>query len=165
MNGLIDRLAPPGPHSSTLRPDGAKLGRCLVAVVLMTIASRAWSATCTVTSPGVSFGSYNPFSAVALDITGTITVTCNISAPSTISLSTGGGTYVSRRMISGAHTLNYNLYTTTTRTTVWGDGTSGTSTVAANGTTVSKTVYGRISALQNAFVGNYNDAITVTIVF
>ena len=166
MNELIDRLASPGPHRPTLRPDGAKLGRWLVVAVLMTIASRAWSGTtCTVASPGVVFGSYDPFSAVALDITGTITVTCNTSAPSTISLSPGGGTYASRKMTSGAHTLNYNLYTTTTRTIVWGDGTAGTSTVAANGTIVAKTVYGRIPALQNAFVGSYSDTITVTIAF
>ena len=68
-------------------------------------------------------------------------------------------------MTSGAHTLNYNLYTTNTRTTVWGDSTAGTSKVNANGTIVAKTVYGRIPALQNAFVGSYSDTITVTIAF
>ena len=70
-----------------------------------------------------------------------------------------------RKMTSGANILNYNLYTNAARTTVRGDGSGGTSTQATNGTNVTRTVYGRIPALQNAFVGSYSDAIIVTIVY
>lgn len=152
------------PARSTLlrRRDAVRL---LLAAVLFTIAPQAWSVTCTVSSPGVSFGSYDTFSAVNLDITGTVTVTCVISTPTTISLSPGAGTYAVRNMTSGARILNYNLYTSAARTTVWGDGSAGTSTLATNGTNVTSTVYGRIPALQNAFVGSYSDAIIVTIVY
>ena len=165
MNGFLDRQAWPHPHRSTLRPRGANLGRWLLGAVLAAIAPQAWSVTCSVSSPGVSFGSYDPFSAVALNGTGTITVTCNPSASFVISLSPGSGSYALRTMTSGVHTLDYNLYTSNARTTVWGDGTAGTGTVANSGTTFNRTVFGRVPALQNAFVGSYSDTITVTVVY
>lgn len=164
MNCDLDRRRSLWP-AQTLRRRSDAVCRRLLAAVLFTVAPQAWAVTCTVSSPGVSFGSYNTFSAVNLDITGTVTVTCTSATPATISLSTGAGTYAARKMTSGARILNYNLYTNAARTTVWGDGTAGTSTGASNGTNVTRTVYGRIPALQNAFVGSYSDAIIVTIVY
>ena len=83
-------------------------------------AQPCWAAVCVVNSPGVNFGSYDVFSNLSLDSTGNVSVVCDVSTPYSISLSPGGGSYVSRAMASGGHSLNYNLYTDATRTVVWG---------------------------------------------
>lgn len=135
--------------------------------------AQALLATCTVSATTVAFGSYNPFNASNTDSTGTISVACSglgVLVNYTIKLSTGGsGSYSPRRMSSGGNTLNYNLYTTSGRTTTWGDGTGGTGTISDGytlsiGTTTRPyTVYGRVPALQNVRSGAYTDTITVTV--
>jgi hypothetical protein len=80
------------------------------------------------------------------------------------------GIYGSARTIAnGANILDYNLYTSTARTTVWGDGTGATSTVAGSGagllTASTQTVYGRVSASQDKPAGTYTSTITVTVTF
>ena len=149
--------------------------RWLAGVILCALAtpSASWGA-CNVSATIVPFGAYNPASAAAKDGTGTVTVTCTVLVALglswTILLSSGGsGTYTSRQLNNGTATLNYNLYTTTGRTTIWGDGTGGTATVSdsvllAIGTTnFSYTMYGRIPALQDAKAGAYTDSIVATI--
>lgn len=133
-------------------------------------------ATCTVSATTVAFGSYNPFSSSPQDSTGDIAVSCTVGGILSllvsydISLSSGGsGAYATRRMSSGANTLSYNLYTSSGRTTVWGNGTGSTAIVSDGyllgvGTTVRHyTVYGRAPALQNVRSGAYLDSITVTV--
>lgn len=137
----------------------------LLSMALAMTTQQGWAATCSLSVQGVSFGSYDTFSNAALDSTGDIGVSCDVSTPYTIALSPGGGSYALRVMSSGAHTLNYNLYTDATRTTVWGDGTGGTATVGGSAASANYTVYGRISASQNAYVGSYSDIITVTLNF
>ncbi len=139
---------------------------CWLAAMLFAMgAPQCWAVACTVNAGGVSFGGYDPFSSLGLDGTGNIAVTCDVSAPYTIGLSPGNGPYASRTMLSGAHTLTYNLFTDGTRTGVWGDGTGSTGTVSGNGSSANHTVYGRIPARQNAHVGTYSDIITVTVTF
>lgn len=135
--------------------------------------------TCNVQSASnIAYGNYNPFSGSDIDVTGEIQVKCvatvGVLASINISLSTGSsGTYLPRTMKSGANALNYNLYTNSSRTTIWGDGSSGTSIITNNFTllalasfTTSDTVYARLPAGQtNAAVGTYSDTITVTVDF
>ncbi len=138
----------------------------LLAVALAMTAQQGWAqATCGLSVQGVSFGSYDTFSNVALDSTGNIGVTCSFTATYTIALSEGGGSYALRAMANGTHRLNYNLYTDATRTAVWGDGTGGTAIVNGRGKIGNHAVYGRIPARQNAYVGSYSDIITVTLTF
>jgi spore coat protein U-like protein len=66
--------------------------------------------------------------------------------------------------------LNYNLYTTSARTTVWGDGSSSTGTVSDSyllglgaGTSTDYTVWGRIPMQQNVPTGTYNDSVVLTV--
>lgn len=120
---------------------------------------------CTVTTAGISFGAYDPFSAAPLDAAGTLTVDC--ASAFTLTLSPGTGSYASRTLGSSAHILNYNLYTDSAHTQVWGDGSSGTSSVGGSGsaTAVDYPVYGRIPAHQNVGAGSYGDSIVVTISF
>ena len=122
---------------------------------------------CTLNVTGVNFGSYDVFSNTPLDSTGNIDVNCPSGVGYSIALSAGGGTHTQRVMGSGAHRLNYNLYTAANRAVVWGDATSGTVTVNGTGigVNVNHAVYGRIPALQNVHAGSYSDIIIVELTF
>lgn len=145
----------------------------LLAAPLALIAPRA-DALClgvVVTATSVLFGTYSPFSGSAVDSTGAVAVTCTIGlgVSYTIKLGSGGsGTYSPRRLSSGASTINYNLYTSAARTTVWGDGSGSTGTISFS--TLLEviglrryTVYGRIPASQNVAAGAYADSVVVTV--
>ena len=127
------------------------------------------------TSTAVAFGNYDPTLAAATTATGTVAISCfAISGIATvsyvISLNAGNsGSFTTRFMnLSGNH-LNYNLYTTVALTTIWGDGTGGTSTVSDSRgitvapSTVNYTVYGQSSAMQAVPAGTYTDSITITV--
>lgn len=138
----------------------------LLCGLLAVMAAPALAVTCSVSTAGLAFGSYDPFGVAPLDSAGNIAVSCDAVTPYTISLSTGAGTYANRRMSSAGNVLNYNLYTDLNRITVWGDGSAGTSTVAGNASSANHTVYGRIPAGQNtARVGSYADSVTITLSF
>jgi spore coat protein U-like protein len=66
-------------------------------------------------------------------------------------------------MTKGSSTLRYNLYTSATHATIWGDGTGETAPRGGNLLGGNFTVYGRIPARQNVLVGTYSDMITVTV--
>ena len=139
-----------------------------VLVVLLAFALAAQQGyACTLNVTGVNFGSYDVFSNSALDTTGNIDVNCPSGVGYSMALTAGGGTHTQRVMNSGAHRLNYNLYTAANRAVVWGDATSGTVTVNGTGigVNVNHGVYGRIPALQNVYPGSYSDIIIVELTF
>lgn len=120
----------------------------------------------------VNFGAYDVFSAVPNDSTGTLTFKCSgtPAKPIAIKLSRGNApTYNPRYMLRSTEQLNYNLYLDSARTSIWGDGTSGTSYYTNNnpplGSNVSLTVYGRVPASQDVTAGAYNDMIVVTLTY
>ncbi|OGP49370.1 MAG: hypothetical protein A2Y79_09600 [Deltaproteobacteria bacterium RBG_13_43_22] len=122
----------------------------------------------------VNFGSYDVLSGLNNDSTGSLTVSCSGQTWTTVTTSIGAspnsGGFNPRQMLqaSGTDLLNYNLYTNSTRTTIWGDGTQGTSTVT---TSIHKnhpwngTIYGRIPPGLNVGIGTYSEALVVTINF
>jgi spore coat protein U-like protein len=118
---------------------------------------------CTLNVTGVNFGSYDVFSNAALDSTGNIDVNCPSGVGYSMALTEGGGTHTQRVMNSGAHRLNYNLYTAANRAVVW----AGTVTVNGTGigVSVNHAVYGRIPALQHVHAGSYSDIIIVELTF
>jgi spore coat protein U-like protein len=118
---------------------------------------------CTLNVTGVNFGSYDVFNNSALDSTGNIDVNCPSGVGYSMALTEGGGTHTQRVMNSGAHRLNYNLYTAANRAVVW----AGTVTVNGTGigVSVNHAVYGRIPALQNVHAGSYSDIIIVELTF
>lgn len=132
---------------------------------LLTVASPALPADCTVSAQSVLFGNYDVFSTQPLDGAGTINVSCSPSASYSLSLSIGGGSYSQREMAGSGDLLFYNLYTAASRTVVWGDGSAGTATVGGSGANVNYTIYGRIPAQQNLKTGSYGDSIIVTVTF
>jgi spore coat protein U-like protein len=130
------------------------------------------AAQCTVSASGVSFGSYDVFAPAPRDSSGSVTYECLVVVTVQITLSRGSApTFTPRTLVQGAETLQYNLYLDNARSTVWGDGSGGTSvftrTLALGdvGQTVVVPVYGRIPARQDVSAGAYNDSITVTINF
>lgn len=138
--------------------------------------AHAIAETCTAIALPVAFGGYNPLSAAATDSTGQVTVTCtgivSVSVSYTIKLSTGGsGTYSPRKLAFGAGVLDYNLYTNSSRTTVWGDGAAATSFISDSyalgllSVTRNYTAYARLPPLQNVAAGVYADTITVTVTY
>ena len=78
-------------------------------------------------------------------------------------------TFATRKLLSatGTEVIDYSIYTDDTHTTVWGDGSAGTSTVSGTGVlgTKSHTVYGRMPAGQSANQGIYADIINVTLTY
>jgi spore coat protein U domain-containing protein, fimbrial subunit CupE1/2/3/6 len=136
-------------------------------------------AACTVSTTPVNFGSYDMFSPAPCDSTSSITIDCSIPPPPpnppvdvliTIGQSPNSGSFIPRSMrnISGSDLLNYNLYTNSSRTSVWGDGTGGTSIITLNNVNRNAPprvmmVYGRISTGQDVSAGSYSDTLVVTI--
>jgi spore coat protein U-like protein len=120
------------------------------------LAPAAWAAKCDrvsrplqVTATTMNFGTYNAASPTADTANATITVACVNPADDldvfSIALSRGSSaTYSPRTMTSGANTLSYNIFTSASFVTIWGDGTGGTVTVAP---------------------GSYTDTITVTVTY
>ena len=90
---------------------------------------------CTTSATPLGFGTYTPGNG-ALTATSNITVNCTKNTGYTIALDPGtttGDSFTQRLMASGTNVLQYNLYTTATFGTVWGDGTGGTATQAGTG--------------------------------
>lgn len=129
-------------------------------------AAPAAAASCTVTPQSVNFGLYDSLSRAAVDGVGSVSVSCDSAVSFDISLGPGGsGTYASREMSGGQGDMRYNLYTSASRTTAWGDGSGGSTTVGGGGTGGDFTVYGRIDAGQNLPAGTYVDTVVVTITY
>lgn len=151
--------------------------KMLYAAAALAASTNAAADGCTVSSGPVAFGNYPPTSATPTDITATLSVTCQYTVSLlisyTVSLSAGNyGTMATRKMASGANRLNYQLYFNSTRTTIWGDGTSssvylldGYLLQVVTPIVLNYTIYGRIPALQNVYAGTYGDTVVATLTF
>ncbi len=148
-------------------------GRVLVLLACLGAAPEV-RAACNVAATGVNFGPYDVFSAVPLDSTGTVSVSCDEPQAPTVVIAMGAsgvsGTFAPRRMKHAGlpDLLDYNLYTTAGRNAVWGDGSGGTRTVRVPNVRPSRsprvvTVYGRMPPLQAVRSGLYQDTVAVTI--
>jgi spore coat protein U-like protein len=149
----------------------------IVAVLIGVAPMQAWALleSCTVTATSLPFGVYDPTNASALDGSGTVTVTCSVTliglaASWNISMGTGSsGSYTPRKLMNGVTPLNYNIYTNSNHTQVWGDGSGSTVRVSDSvplvvGTNVTTyTMFGQIPALQDVRAGAYTDTILVTV--
>jgi spore coat protein U-like protein len=120
---------------------------------------------------GVSFGNYNVFNPLNTLANGTLDVDCKgvgrRGTSITISLAKGNSPTFSRYLLKAAIHLNYNLYLDPALTTIWGDGTGGTSFFGpmpvVNNVPVVTTIYGQIPAAQDVSGGAYTDTITATV--
>src|SRR5882757_4968438 len=82
------------------------------------------AASCTINSAStLNFGSQGVLTA-NVDQTSTLQVQCTNTTPYNIGLDAGtgtGATVAVRKLTNGAATVNYTLYSNSTRTTVWGN--------------------------------------------
>ena len=117
----------------------------------------------------LNFGNYASLSsavnATSTQLAGSIRVKCVSGLTYKIVMDGGSsGVVTARRMVNttnSAETLQYNLYTSAARTTVWDNtpGVSGTGTGADQWSTV----YGRVPAQTTPAAGVYQDTVNVTV--
>lgn len=152
--------------------------KILISLGLM-IQSSAYAsglAVCSLSTSTLNFGLYNPISGSPSTITGSLTVNCTgllglIPVVYTLSLSQGNGTFSNRVMKGVGGNLTYNIYTTATFNSVWGDGTGGTSLVNGSlnatilGASQNVSVYGQIPSNQLVPAGTYTDNLVVNMSF
>jgi spore coat protein U domain-containing protein, fimbrial subunit CupE1/2/3/6 len=124
--------------------------------------------SCAVSAGTLAFGNYAAATATPNDVSSTISVTCTSGLPYTVALDGGTTTATvnARAMTDGAsHNLTYALYTTSGRTTLFGDGTSSTQTIGGTGSGAAQsvTVFGRIPVAQYVTAGSYTDSVGVTV--
>lgn len=146
----------------------------LLAVVLVVLFPLRASALCGVSATNIDFGDYDVFSPSPTDSTGSVTIVCDETPPPAVTIllspSANSGGFNPRQMkdLLGSDLLNYNIYTKSNMSMIWGDGTSGTDTVSKrvnrNNPWV-ETLYLRIPAGQNVPAGPYGDNITITIMW
>ena len=131
------------------------------------------ASVCTVSSNPLTFGTYTPGGG-NLNANTTLLVTCSHGSPFTVAMDAGagGGSLLQRFMTSGAARLQYNLYTSAARTTVWGDGSASSTVVTGTGKGlavnqgVTEIVYGQLPdtpANQQLAPGLYTDTIRITV--
>jgi len=181
-------LRPSGPGvivSDCLRPNVAPLGRkfALAALLLLPFTNSSHAAStsstftvqmtltssCVINSAStLDFGTTGVLTA-NVDSSSTLAIQCTNTTPYNIGLNAGtgaGATVAVRKLTNGARTINYSLYTTNARTTVWGN-TVGTDTVAGtgNGASQNYTVYGRVPPQTTPAPAAYTDTITITVTY
>ena len=126
-------------------------------------------AVCEVTATDLSFGTYTSQGGAPLQATTLLRATCTPGSSYNVGLNEGtspGATVNQRKMVSGAQALNYQPYSDSSRTTIWGN-TPGTNTVTGVGTglAVDHTVFGAVPAAQVVPAGDYGDTITVRVYY
>ncbi|WP_038801929.1 spore coat protein U domain-containing protein [Burkholderia oklahomensis] len=124
---------------------------------------------CFISATNVAFGATGVIQS-ALTATGTISAQCTNGDAFVIALNGGvSGSVAARTMqrTGGTDTVGYQLYLDAAHSTIWGDGTAGTSTATGTGSGVSQslTVYGQVPVQTTPVPGTYNDTITATITF
>ena len=154
--------------------------KCLAALTVLFAVASAHAAltiqSCSINSASINFGVYNPLDPNPDDNNaGQIQISCTVNGngapvPVEVSLGVSGGTLAQRRLTNGSSFLNYNIYTNSTFTTIWGDGTAGTSTqtrsISRGGNSASWVLYGRIPAGQLSVApGVFTDSVQVTLVW
>ena len=147
--------------------------RKLILAAALLLAPAPAFADCTISVTAVAFGTYDPSSNTARDGTGTVRLDCRHNDDPSVTIGTGvSGSYASRRMTNGGSQLQYNLYTTAARVSIWGNGLSGTLALVPPITQSiglrrirESTIFGRIPARQNVRVGTYTDSMFVTVTF
>ena len=105
----------------------------------------------------------------ALDATGSVIVACTKGSTATVGMGLGANVSgaVRRMVFSTSNYLTYELYTETTRTTVWGTagGALLSTGVAQTKAARSFTVYGRVAAAQDVPAGAFTDTVVATVNF
>lgn len=123
---------------------------------------------CTIAAANITFATQSTLSK-AVTGNSTLTVQCTKNDAFRISLSGGLLGTVTARVMTGLTTsrVSYQLYLDSGYSTIWGDGTSGTSQLTGIGTGVVQAVpiYARVPTQATPAPGVYTDTVTATIQF
>ena len=143
--------APPVPRSPSVRDDDR--GECEIKSAFT-----------------MDFGDYVPGQTTTLNGTGSVVTRCDRGNVAMIlfagpSLHTGSITNRALRLKNGTDQLRYQLFTESSRVTIWGDGINGGQPIrrvvpASDQTTV---YYGSIAAGQSISSGDYYDRISIIV--
>ena len=142
----------------------------LLAGLLFAQPAESAISSCSVSSPGVVFSSYDTVSRTAVDGVGTITLTCTGSGTENLSLNFSGGntgSCTTREMRNGTNPLTYQLFRDAARTASWCDSGSRMDITIdfSSGATQTNTytIYARVSSGQNPPWGSYSDSLTLAV--
>jgi spore coat protein U-like protein len=139
---------------------------------LLASAVRVEAGNCTwlVVPPNVDFGNYSVFSPTPLEINTSFQVRCTPHTTATVTLTRGTSStsYDPRTMGNGSELLSYNLYNDSSMTSIWGDGTGGSTEYwLFNATPREKvfdeSMYARVFPGPDVSAGLYTDTITATL--
>lgn len=151
--------------------------RALLAAAAMALAAPAFGASCSVSGGALAFGNYAAGSSWHVDSEGTLTILCTGVTGEvvvySISLSAGGGSrgLNPRGLRSGANEVQYNVFTDSARTRVWGDGSGGTfiqsgsASIMAGPSQQNIPAFGRVFGGQSVVPGSYTDSLVITLSF
>jgi spore coat protein U-like protein len=144
------------------------------------------AASCTLSTPGIVFGNYDPTSVNAISVTTSFTFSCNFTGTgftADLTLATGNsGSYTTRTLLNGGQQLGYNIYVDTAHSEIFGNGTAGTyyfytcypgggytcavgGPTAYSGAVLSAPVYGVLPAGEDVSAGIYTDTMVMTLTF
>lgn len=140
-------------------------------IVALLTGSTLSAAGCMISTQPLVFGRYDVFDPAPTDTTAKVSYVCNLPVtPPVVRLSAGlSSSFAPREMTSLDDALRYNVFLDASCTTVFGDGTAGTTVFSgappAEGVTYEVMVFGRIPARQNVHAGTYSDTLVLTIEF
>ncbi len=144
---------------------------------LLCVPLSAFAAGCGVASASLAFGTYAAGASWHVDSEGAISVVCTgvmgeiVVYAISLSAGTGSAGFNPRALKNGTNEAQYNVYTDSARTKIWGDGGSGTYTesgslpIMAGTTARAVPVYGRIFGSQSPQPGAYTDSLMITFSF
>jgi spore coat protein U-like protein len=150
------------------------LSALLLLAGLLGLPQTSHAGTCSFSASGGTLVDFGTYFALGGDINkqGNLSFTClptglEVFVSYTLQISAGLSTnQLNRRMYFGSSSLRYNLFKDAARTQIFGDGNSGTGTVAGTCATLCTVpVYGRLYGAQSGTAGPHSDAITVSINF
>ena len=128
-------------------------------------------ASCSILSTNtLNFGGSQGVITSAVNATTTFNVQCTNTTTYNVGLNAGtttGGTTTTRLLTDGAsHTVQYKLYSDSSRTVNWGN-VVGTATVAGtgNGSSQTLTVYGQVPVQTTPQPATYIDTVTITVTY
>lgn len=140
----------------------------MATLLLLVLPATSIAQTCSPTSStGITFGTINTATTPTQDVTGTITVTCTAATGSNIGKTARvcsylgtGSTSANKTMVSGANTINYNVFADAARSIYYCSQTVGPETsqvyvMASTPTVLTFTMYGRVFSGQTVAPGTY----------
>jgi spore coat protein U-like protein len=148
--------------------------RLVLFVLLLSGGTAVRAQTCSATISSINFGSISPATTSLATVTGSVAVTCSglVDLPMRVCINlgagSGGSTYAPRLAASGANTLQYNLFSDSAYSTIWGNRTAsyGPITVdipltALSTYTVNVPMYARVPSGQSTLLaGTYTSAFS-----